>query len=110
MNDNEKREYLVTEIKKYNEEQINELEKGWFINFLIVLFLILQNINFEKIPVDIQHISEQVFKDLSFFGLIALVPEGIINFIKTIIYSIKEMKLEFELDKIDKEKIKVKYK
>lgn len=110
MNDNEKREYIVTEIKKYNEEQINELEKGWFINFLIVLFLILQNINFKKIPIEIQPISEQIFKDLSFFCLIALIPEGIINFIKTIIYSIKEMKLELELDKIDKEKIKVKYK
>lgn len=110
MSDDEKREYLVTEIEKYNEEQINELEKGWFINFLIIILLIIQNMNFKKIPVDIQTISEQVFKDLSLFGLIALVPEGIINFIKTIIYSIKEMKLELELDKIDKEKIKLKRK
>lgn len=110
MDDDKKREYLITEIKKYNEKQASELERGWFINFLVIFFLIINNISFKDASEEVKSISQQIFKDISFFGFITLFPEGIVNFIGAIINSIKQMKLELELDKIDKEKIKIKRK
>ncbi len=110
MDNDKRREYLVTKIEKYNEERKDEFTNKWFIYFLIVLFIIIRDINFNENSEEIQFISESIIKNLSTFGLAALLPEGIICFIKSIIRTAKQIKLEFELDKLDDEKSKIKYK